>query len=365
MEIKAFFGILSSLFIFLGGIPYLRDIHLRKAHPHVLSWIGWAFITALGAFAMLAGGSQWAVAILLSNTLLCLLIVLYSVFKRVGVWSTMVWDFVFFGLGLLGLVLWQTLHLPILALICAIIADFSFGLPTIVKTYKDPNSETPFVWATATISGIFSLFAIRSFAFSEVAYPLYLFLYDGIVLLLVLKIFVKKNKNIRKLLDTIVNEKNEKNWYVPELFQQNTLPILPRELKVIALPPLYDENYNCFIYALGLSNNLEFIKKVSGFIYSPFVKKLIEEGVLRESKEIKKGTIILYTNEKKFPGEIAHAGVMKDKDTVISKWSWGPTLEHSLLSVPLSYGETLKFYHLESTNSVLLAYEKFSALNRA
>jgi hypothetical protein len=192
MEIKALFGILSSAFVLIGAFPYLKDIHQKKAHPHILSWLGWSFITALGAFAMLADGSTWAVAILFANTALCMMVVIYSIIRKVGVWATSKMDIVFFGLGIIGLILWKTLDLPVLALICAIIADFAFGLPTIIKTYKDPSSETSFVWVTATISGLLSLFAIGSFAFHEVAYPLYLFIYDTTVLLLVLKI-IKKN----------------------------------------------------------------------------------------------------------------------------------------------------------------------------
>lgn len=40
MEIKAGFGILSSIILIVGEIPYLRDIHNKKVRPHVLSWIG-------------------------------------------------------------------------------------------------------------------------------------------------------------------------------------------------------------------------------------------------------------------------------------------------------------------------------------
>lgn len=189
--LKPLFGSLSSLFVIIGGIPYLKDIHQGKAHPHVLSWFGWSFITALGASAMLAEGSTWAVAILLANTFLCVSIAGYSIFKKVGVWSTTIYDYVFFGLGILGLILWQTLDMPIIALICAIVADFSFGFPTIIKTYKDPTTETPFVWVAATISGFLSLFSIQSFAFHEAAYPLYLFIYDSVVLLLVLKVIAR------------------------------------------------------------------------------------------------------------------------------------------------------------------------------
>jgi hypothetical protein len=197
IEIKALFGILSALFILVGGIPYLKDIHQGKAHPHVLSWIGWACITALGASAMLAEGSTWVVAILFANTLLCLFIAGYSLFRKVGIWSTSIYDFVFFGLGIIGLVLWQTLDMPIIAIVCAIFADLLFGLPTIIKTYQDPSTETPFVWVTATISGLLSLFAVQSFAFYEVGYPLYLFIYDAIVLLLVLRIIYRpKVKNL-------------------------------------------------------------------------------------------------------------------------------------------------------------------------
>ncbi len=192
--LKAIFGSLSSFFVLLGGIPYLKDIHQRKVRPHVLSWLGWAFITALGGSAMLAEGSTWAVAILFANTLLCLCIAGYSVYRRVGVWSTGIYDYVFFGLGILGLILWQVLDMPVIALVCAIVADLSFGLPTIIKTFKDPSTETPFVWLTATISGLLSLFAVQSFAFHEVAYPLYLFIYDSTVLILVLKIVAKRKK---------------------------------------------------------------------------------------------------------------------------------------------------------------------------
>ncbi len=195
-ELKPLFGILSSIFVIIGGIPYLRDIHKRDAHPHVLSWLGWSFITALGGAAMLAEGSTWAVAILFANTLLCLTIAGYSIVKRVGVWSTGVYDYIFFGLGILGLILWQTLDLPVIALVCAIVADFSFGFPTIIKTYKDPATETSFVWLTAAISGLLSLFAVQNFHFSESAYPIYLFAYDTVVLLLVWKILRKPKSKI-------------------------------------------------------------------------------------------------------------------------------------------------------------------------
>lgn len=185
---KAAFGVLSSFFVLLGGLPYLNDIHKKRAKPHVLSWLGWAFLTALGGFAMLAEGGTWAVAILFANTGLCAAIAGYSIVRGVGVWTTGKYDYIFFGIGLVGLILWQTLDMAVLALVCAIFADFCFGVPTIIKTYKDRTTETPFVWLMATISGLLSLYAVQNLSFNEVAYPLYLFLFDITVLVLVLGI---------------------------------------------------------------------------------------------------------------------------------------------------------------------------------
>jgi hypothetical protein len=193
MKIKALFGILSALSIIIGIFPYLNDIYKKRVNPQILSWLGWGFITALGGSAMLYSGSQWVVAILFSNAFMCLLIVTYSIFKKVGVWHTTIWDYIFFGLGILGLILWQTFHMPILAIVCAILADFFFGLPTLIKTYKNPKSETYFIWLTASVADIFSLLSAKSFTFSELAFSSYLFIFETTVLLIVLNVIKKSN----------------------------------------------------------------------------------------------------------------------------------------------------------------------------
>ena len=111
-EVRATFGILSSLAILVGAFPYIYDIHKLKAHPQVLSWVGWGFLTGLGASAMMAEGSTWPALILFANTAASWTIALYSIVRRVGVWRTNSWDFVFFGIGVLGLILWQVLDMP-------------------------------------------------------------------------------------------------------------------------------------------------------------------------------------------------------------------------------------------------------------
>jgi hypothetical protein len=167
-------------------IPYFINIHKKGIYPHNLSWLGWFFITFVGALAMLADGGGWSVVIIFANSLSCLLVVGYSIYKKVGVWSTTVYDYVFFGLGILGIILWQTFDFPLVAIICSVLADLSFGIPTIVKAYKNPKSELPIAWLSCSIAGLLSLFAVSGFALSEFLYPLYLFVFDTTVLLILL-----------------------------------------------------------------------------------------------------------------------------------------------------------------------------------
>ena len=192
-DIKVLFGVLSAIFTFLGLVPYFLSIHKKEVYPHNLSWLGWAFITFIGGIAMLYEGGEWSVVILFANTLSCVLVVLYSIYKKVGVWSTTFYDYIFFGLGILGVILWQITDVALVAVVCAVLADLFFGIPTIIKTYKNPKSELALAWLSCSLAGLLSLFAVKNFMLIEFLYPLYLFIFDTLVLLLV--IFRKGEKS--------------------------------------------------------------------------------------------------------------------------------------------------------------------------
>lgn len=196
MEIKATFGVLSAFFTFAGLIPYFLEIHKKEIYPHNLSWLGWAFITSTGAIAMLSEGFSWSVIILFANSLSCLIVVFYSIYKKVGVWSTTIYDYIFFGLGIFGIILWQTFNMPIIAILCAVLADLFFGIPTIIKAYKNPKSETYLAWLLCSIAGLLSLFAVQSYVITQFLYPLYLFIFDTVIFLIVIIFRNKKIYNI-------------------------------------------------------------------------------------------------------------------------------------------------------------------------
>lgn len=185
MPIKALFGILSAVFTMVGVFSYLRCIYKGENSPHVLSWLGWAFITTIGAFAMLDSGSTWGTIFIFANSFSCIVVALYSIYRKVGVWSTTVYDYLFFGLGILGIILWQVLSLPLLAIILSVLADLFFAIPTIIKVYKYPKSENASSWVPYCIAGVFGLLAIGKLSLSEVLYPLYVAFLNFLILVII------------------------------------------------------------------------------------------------------------------------------------------------------------------------------------
>ncbi|MFH0857446.1 MAG: hypothetical protein V1848_01730 [Candidatus Magasanikbacteria bacterium] len=172
------------------------------------------------------------------------------------------------------------------------------------------------------------------------------------------------NQKLRQQLSTIVSPENEKNWYVPMLFEKNTLPQLPKEVILVQSPPEESKNYNCFLYVLKLYENEEIIKETHGFIFSAFFEHLIAIGEMKKTYQKGEGTIVLYKDEKTNPNEFTHAGIMREDGTVISKWSWGPILIHDLFDVPLAYGDIVEYYEPLQEDKGLMLYQKYKEFNR-
>lgn len=152
--------------------------------------------------------------------------------------------------------------------------------------------------------------------------------------------------DLRTKLDAIVSEENAENWWKPELFEKNTLPILPPELTIIESVPSEEQNYNCFVYVLGLNHNPEIIGD-KGWEFTrnlgPVFDEMIAKGLLHKVNTPSQGTVIVYRAK---TGSISHVGLMKDENTVTSKWSWGPLLKHHIFAVPADYGDIVEFYNL-------------------
>lgn len=71
------------------------------------------------------------------------------------------------------------------AIAFSIFADLSAGVPTLVKSWKYPETESPVEFASSFINVTIALFTVRVFSFAHVAFPLYIFLYNLAAVILI------------------------------------------------------------------------------------------------------------------------------------------------------------------------------------
>jgi hypothetical protein len=157
------------------------------------------------------------------------------------------------------------------------------------------------------------------------------------------------NDAVRKKLGELVSSENEKNWWRQELFEKHTKHQIPNELQIINPPPAEEENYNCFVYALGLQNDRRFLGNGGWELdrkLEILFDEMIKSNVLQSLPKAKPGSLVVYRSK---DGRISHAGLMENADTVISKWSWGPLLRHKVFDVPNHYGDEVTFYNVTET----------------
>lgn len=157
---------------------------------------------------------------------------------------------------------------------------------------------------------------------------------------------MKGDQIIRKKLGELVSDENADNWWQPELFEKHTRSQIPSELEIIAPPPAEEQNYNCFVYVLGLQKDERFLGNAGwDFTHNLDVifDEMITQKILEKDENLEAGNLIVYRADS---GKISHVGLMEDESTVISKWSWGPLLRHKIFDVPDHYGDTVEFYKI-------------------
>lgn len=160
---------LSIVLIFVGYIPYIRDIFRGKTHPHVFSWIVWSILNFClfwlqrDAWAWFA---SWIVLILWINST-------FIAFLGYKYWKKDIRkiDIFFFTAALLAIPLWLFLDQALLSTIIVTgIGVFAFA-PTIRKTWVDPYSETVVTYGITIFRHVFTIFALSEYNVITVIFP--------------------------------------------------------------------------------------------------------------------------------------------------------------------------------------------------
>lgn len=143
-------GILGGLLIVIADIPYAVNAYKRKTHPHRVTWLIIVLLNAISIANQSASGAKNSLLFFIGATAITSIVFVISLFRGVGGYSKL--DIVVLAGALSGLALWQILGSP-LASIIANVAGLSIAfIPTFMKAYYDPASETKITWIIGAVS---------------------------------------------------------------------------------------------------------------------------------------------------------------------------------------------------------------------
>jgi hypothetical protein len=167
-----YLGVLVS---FLGCLSYLRDTLKGNIQPNKVSWFVWALAPLIAFFATIQQGVGIQSLLTFMVGFNPLLIFLASFVNKKAYWKLTKLDFLCGILAILGLILWQITAIGNIAILFGILADLLAGVPTIIKSYKSPETENPYVFLGGIILSLITLLTITTWTFEYYAFPFYIF----------------------------------------------------------------------------------------------------------------------------------------------------------------------------------------------
>ena len=175
--------ILGGLVNLLGAFSYIKDIVKGGTKPNRITWLLWAIAPLIATAAALTRGVGWAALPVFMAGFGPLLVFAASFANKQSYWRLGPTDYLCGACSVLALVLWRITSNPSVAIVFAIVSDGLAAVPTLIKSYTHPESESGIAYSTGLFNALTSFFAIRSWTFTAYGFPLYLVVANSALLL--------------------------------------------------------------------------------------------------------------------------------------------------------------------------------------
>lgn len=175
---------------------YVRDMIRGKSKPNLVTWGLWAFapLVATGA-ALSADANLWATVRIFTAGFGPLVVFISAFLVRQGYWKLSKFDYACGALSLLALGVWLGAENPILAILLAAIADLLATLPTLIKAWKFPETETAYTYLVGIFTACLAIPSIPVWNVENSAFQIYLLIANTSLFAVVLRGYLKRRVN--------------------------------------------------------------------------------------------------------------------------------------------------------------------------
>lgn len=158
-----YIGVLLQL---TGQISYIASVFRGHAKPNLVSWFIWMLAPLIGFFFLIKAGAGFSALPIFMAGFGPFLVILFSILIKNGYWKVNSFDLYCGALALLALICYVFTHNLGVSILFAVLSDSLAAVPTIVKSWKFPETESGLIYFFAMISNILGLLTIKIWSFS-------------------------------------------------------------------------------------------------------------------------------------------------------------------------------------------------------
>jgi hypothetical protein len=174
-----YFAIIGAIIGSLGGFYYLYETILGKAQPNRITWLLWGIFPLVIFAAQRAQGVEGVSWASFAAGFTPLLIVAASFFNKKAYWKSEPRDYYLMAAACFGIILWVITDKPNLALLFSLLADVLASIPTLIKSYRHPHSESWIAYAVSAFGFGISFLSVPTYTFENTTFVAYVFILNG------------------------------------------------------------------------------------------------------------------------------------------------------------------------------------------
>jgi len=192
MEILLIIGVIVNL---IGISSYIFNTLKGKTKPNRVTWLLWSIAPMIAFFAAVSEGRTWGAIPTFMSGFGPLLVFIASFLNKNAFWKLNSIDYICGASSVIALILWGITKEANLAIIFAILSDGLAAIPTLIKSWKDPDSETVTPYIIGMLFQTTTFLTVKYWEFSEFGFSLYLIIIN---IILTSTILLRRRKLMQK-----------------------------------------------------------------------------------------------------------------------------------------------------------------------
>jgi len=175
-------GYIIVIIQLIGISFYLRDMLRGKTKPNLVTWFIWALAPLIASWLQWKAGARWSILPIFMAGFNPILVIILAFIIKKAYWKITKLDIACGILALLAMVLWLVTKNLSLSVLFSILSDGLAAVPTVIKSWKFPETETYTAFLGGVIANTLGLLIIKNWIFPIYSFGVYCIVLNTLII---------------------------------------------------------------------------------------------------------------------------------------------------------------------------------------